>query len=124
MNRLLSIILLGLVFATACKKGETVEYEVICDNCEVSYWNENEEFISRIPATGTWTYSFEAEAGDVIKVAAQSQFCANHDCSDTLVFPQLALDSVTVSIKVNGALVEQAKAGNTAFASAFVETNL
>lgn len=122
MRKLIPLISIVLISTAACKKGNDVEYVVNCDNCEVSYWDKNSEFVARIPSQGEWTYSFEANDDNTLRVSAQSQLCLDATaCGDSLA---LLNDSVYVSIKVDGAVVEEAKVGNSEFATAMVETNL
>jgi len=96
-----------------------VEYIVECNTCEISYWDENSIYIERIPSAGSWTYSFEAVQSNKISVAAQSQLCLDTAaCADSL---QLLADSVHVSVKVDGKVMENASQGNREFAAAWVE---
>ncbi len=110
-------VVVGLV---SCNKNKyVVEYKVDCNTCTISYWDENSTFIERMPSTGNWTYSFEASQSNKISVAAQSQLCLDTAaCADTL---QLLADSVYVSVKVDGKVMENASQGNRSFAAAWVE---
>jgi len=105
---------------SSCNKDKyLVEYVVDCNTCEISYWDENSTYVERIPSTGNWTYSFEGTQDNKISVAAQSQLCLDTAaCADTL---QLLADSVYVSVKVDGKVMESASQGNREFAAAWVE---
>jgi len=111
---------LVVIALSACNKNKyVVEYIVECNTCEISYWDENSEYIERIPSTGIWTYNFEAVRANKISVAAQSHLCLDTiACADSL---QLLADSVYVSVKVDGKSVESSSAGNREFAAAWVE---
>jgi hypothetical protein len=105
---------------SSCNKDKyVVEYIVDCNTCTISYWDENSTYIERIPSTGNWTYSFEGTQDNKISVAAQSQLCLDAvACADTV---QLLADSVYVSVKVDGKVMESASQGNREFAAAWVE---
>jgi hypothetical protein len=117
---ILSVLIVSAL--SACNKDKyIVEYIVDCNTCTISYWDENATYIERIsnPSTGNWTYSFEATQDNKISVAAQSQLCLDTAaCADTL---QLLADSVYVSVKVDGKVMESASQGNREFAAAWVE---
>ncbi len=104
----------------SCNKNKyVVEYIVDCNTCNVSYWDENSTYIERVPASGNWTYSFEATQDNKISVASQSQLCLDTvACADSL---QLLADSVYVSVKVDGKVQENSSAGNHEFSAAWVE---
>lgn len=126
MRKLASGLIIASLFAS-CKEVKTVEYNVECDNCTVSYWAEDNEFVPRVEAKGTWSYSFDVkidrtENPQLVRVSAQSQLCEDATaCADTNL---LKADSVYVNIKIDGSVVEQDTVGNKAYASTFVETNL
>lgn len=126
MRKLATAIIIAFVFAS-CKDVKTVEYNVVCDDCIVSYWDENGEFVPREEMQGTWTRSFDikldpTEADPIIRVSAQSQLCEDATaCADTTL---LKADSVYVNIKVEGTIVVEDTVGNKAYASTYVETNL
>lgn len=105
---------------TSCNKDKyVVEYVVDCNTCTISYWDENSTYVERIPSTGNWSYSFEGTQDNKISVAAQSQLCLDTvACADSL---QLLADSVYVSVKVDGKVMESASQGNREFAAAWVE---
>lgn len=131
---------------TGCNKDKyVVEYVVDCNTCTVSYWDENNTYVARIPASGNWTYSFEGTQDNKISVAAQSDFfldsattCYNFNCTDTVdtlvcwdllcaeslrptLYNQMLNDSVYVSVKVDGKVKESASQGNREFSAAWVE---
>lgn len=119
MKKVLMLLLVVAAFLGCNKDKYVVEYIVDCDNCVVSYWDENSTFIERIPTSGNWKYSFEAVLDNRISVAAQSQLCLDTAaCNDSL---QLRADSVFVSIKVDGNVEGSASQGNKEFAAAWVE---
>lgn len=119
MKKLLSLAAVVLTLSACNKNKYVVEYSVKCGTCTISYWDENTEFIERLPAAGNWKYSFEATQDNRISVAAQSQLCLDTAaCNDTL---QLLADSVFVSIKVDGNTQKSASAGNKPFAAAWAE---
>ncbi len=119
MKKILFLFTTAVILVSCNKQSYVVEYVVDCNTCEISYWDENSIYFARIPASGTWTYSYEGTEDNKVSVAAQSQFCLDSvACADTL---QLLADSVYVSIKVDGNTVESASAGNTSFAAAWVE---
>lgn len=126
MRKLIPVFLIAVVFAS-CKDKKTIEYNVECASCYVSYWNENNDFISQIETQGDWNYSYEItvdpnEEEQVIKVSAQSRLCEDADaCKDSTL---LAADVVYVNITIDGTIVEADTVSNKKFATAFVETNL
>ncbi len=126
MKRLASVLIVVSLFAS-CKEKKAVEYNVKCDDCLVSYWAEDNEFVPRVEAQGNWTYSFDAvidptESAQVVRVSAQSQLCKDATaCADTSL---LEADSVYVSISIDGSIVEEHAVGNKVYAATFVETNL
>ncbi len=119
IKKILLSVLIVAALASCNKDKYVVEYVVDCNTCTISYWDENSTFIERIPSTGNWTYSFEGTQDNKISVAAQSQLCLDTAaCADTL---QLLADSVYVSVKVDGKVMESASQGNREFAAAWVE---
>lgn len=120
MIKKIFLFFLVVIAFTGCNKDKyVVEYVVDCNTCTISYWDENSTFIERIPSTGSWTYSFEATQDNKISVAAQSQLCLDTTaCADSL---QLIADSVYVSVKVDGKVIESTSQGNREFAAVWVE---
>jgi hypothetical protein len=146
IKKLLLYVFIVAAFASCNKDKYVVEYVVDCDNCTVSYWDENNTYVARIPASGNWTYSFEGTQDNKISVAAQSDFfldsattCYNFNCPDSIadtlscwdlscaeslrpsLYDQMLNDSIYVSVKVDGKVMESASQGNREFAAAWVE---
>lgn len=102
MRNLLLLSIIATLFA--CQPDVSkFEYQVECIECQVSYWNENGDFIGRVPVNGEWSTRFEAESPK-IEIYAQSTLCP--DLCDSV---SINSDTVAVSVFMNGALLAKSE---------------
>lgn len=89
-----------VLFSACGKEKNSVNYSVSCETCEVSYYDDSNEWTLREAATGSFTYDFEYEKGtehspgaeQFIKVIAQNT--------------QGATGDIQVKLTVNGTTIK------------------
>jgi hypothetical protein len=72
----------GLFFAVclvvsfvACKKETTFKYKATCDNCKISYYDENGTFVVREDHQGTFEKEISVEDFSPVMIAVKSSAC-------------------------------------------------
>ena len=71
--RFTSFLFIGFILCASCTdRSYDVQYTVECQQCAVSYLDEEIQFVPRDTVTGSWEYSFTGESGQIVKVAAQN----------------------------------------------------
>ncbi len=95
---------------SSCKKDEyKAVYDVTCVSCDVSYWKEDFQFVSRIKVQNNFNFEFEAQDGQKLQVSAL-------DTADN--------STVKVEIRLNGEIVSSKEATGTTSTAVVAEYDI
>lgn len=92
-----------VAFGSCKKESHTVAYEVKCESCVVSYFNDEGDWIQREAATGSFSYDFDWEEGTEhspvetpgMRVSAQNDAGVSADINCVLSFDGTVIKDTT-----------------------------
>lgn len=90
--------LAGLLSMTSCKKETAFTYKATCNQCRISYYDENGNFVSKEPHQGSFEKKISVPQFGNVMVAVQSQMYLDSAAAN----PIFATDVIMVELFKEG----------------------